>query len=381
MELDEIIEFENESTYIDFKAVEYDKEKHEDFLKDIISMANSDFVGAKYIIVGIKLKGDGSRSYLGLDRLTDSATYQQLVSDKIEPELTIDYSSYDFKGVRLGIFTILNCDNKPYIIKNQYKKLTSGDSFIRVGTHQRKLNRSDLDKIYVSKYSTDFFYGEVSLIFSASQTDCLELKGHRKLEFPSDIVREGILNAIKDKEDGNQLKQLITPPITPFGNTLYERRSLEELKDNLENVTKTYSEDDHYYYYEEMAELLNFTILNNSDKYLEDCSIEFIFDESAFLKISDRIYEQPKGNSPFQHHLSPSYSQINYPNVEMSAKKYIVQQHIGDLRHKIPTEVFEEPLRIVPIGGLNKNNVNVRVKIFGKNLKEPLERLLEIIII
>lgn len=39
--LDEIIEFENESTYLDFKREEYRSQEYEKLIKDVISMANA----------------------------------------------------------------------------------------------------------------------------------------------------------------------------------------------------------------------------------------------------------------------------------------------------------------------------------------------------
>ncbi|MEQ8555022.1 MAG: ATP-binding protein [Cyclobacteriaceae bacterium] len=391
MELDEIIQFENESTYIDFKATEYVKGTYVDFLKDVIAMANCDHNGSKYIVVGVKLKSDGTRSYLGLEKLTDSAIFQKLVSDKIEPELSIEYTPYDFKNVRLGVFTIPPVTDQPYIIKNQYKDLMPGDSFIRVGTHQRRINRKDLDRIYESKYDTDSFQGDLKFTFTDSGTDNLELEGLRELEFPSDNARKRILEAITKKEEeekkksqSSQINPLLNlPKIRSFYSSVpYEERTLEELKENLENVKKVYEDDDYHYYFETKAQLLNFTILNDSDKYLEDCTVELRIDETPFLRIADRVYEEPEDSGPFNLKSLQSMSHIpmNYPRVEVSGKKYVVVEHLRDLAHKIPCDLFTEPLRVVPIGGLEQIIITIDATIFGKNLKVPLERKLHIVI-
>ncbi len=38
MSFDDMINFENENTALDFKAIQYEKEQYESFLKDVISM-------------------------------------------------------------------------------------------------------------------------------------------------------------------------------------------------------------------------------------------------------------------------------------------------------------------------------------------------------
>ena len=48
----DLILYENENTNLDFKKVEYRKENYEEFLKDIISFANANSKGIKYIIIG-----------------------------------------------------------------------------------------------------------------------------------------------------------------------------------------------------------------------------------------------------------------------------------------------------------------------------------------
>jgi hypothetical protein len=60
-ELDDVIKFENESTSVDFKAKQYGNNEH--LLKDLIAMANSNVIGDRNIIVGVKHFSDGTREF------------------------------------------------------------------------------------------------------------------------------------------------------------------------------------------------------------------------------------------------------------------------------------------------------------------------------
>jgi schlafen family protein len=86
--LEDILRFHVEGNSVDFKAVEYKKEQFPALLKDIPAMANSATNDDRYIIIGVKLHPDGTRSFDGISgEPTDSAIFQQLTHENIEPEL------------------------------------------------------------------------------------------------------------------------------------------------------------------------------------------------------------------------------------------------------------------------------------------------------
>ena len=55
-----------ESSYLDFKAVQYRKEKYEDFLTDVMAMANANTKKAKYIVIGVKVSSNGLKDFIGI---------------------------------------------------------------------------------------------------------------------------------------------------------------------------------------------------------------------------------------------------------------------------------------------------------------------------
>ncbi len=88
-ELDDIIQFENENTTLDFKAIQYKKNKFENFLKDVISMANSKSSDDKLIIIGVNHKANGKRDIIGINEdFVDEAGLRSSIFKHIHPPLS-----------------------------------------------------------------------------------------------------------------------------------------------------------------------------------------------------------------------------------------------------------------------------------------------------
>jgi predicted HTH transcriptional regulator len=151
----ELIQNGQECEYLDFKATEYNKEQYENLLKDVMALANSDYEGEKYIIIGIKER-EGKKEIIGLDKIKDSSSYQQLIHSNIEPYLNVEYFPITFEGKTLGVVRLHNNINIPYMMKKQYIKLNEGVCYIRKGSHQCLANRTDFDRFYDKKNTVIF---------------------------------------------------------------------------------------------------------------------------------------------------------------------------------------------------------------------------------
>ncbi|QXP71247.1 ATP-binding protein [Polaribacter sp. R2A056_3_33] len=382
--LEEIIEFENENTELDFKSIQYVKSNYENLLKDLISMANAKTSNERHIIIGVKHKTNGNREILGIeDAFIDDATYQEIANQNIEPELNFIYYPFDFKGNKLGIFKIFDCTNPPYMMKRAKGKLNIGDSFIRKGSHQARLTRKDIDYYIERRISIDKFNGELAFYFDKIGNKELYLKPKLIDKTPSEKAKQKILEIIKSKEDSisKTPKSLISPFVdfdysVPGMSTPYEKRSIKTLRENLKNIEITYEEDDLYYIYEENSLKFNFSILNLNNSYLEDAMIEVRISNKNIL-ICNKIYSKPVEENHFLGVYSPktsfSLEQMNYPNIKETENEFIIRENLGDLKHQIEKSAFNVPLRIL----LNPNsvgeNIKIQIKMFGKNLKEPIK--------
>lgn len=388
MNIDDLIKYENENTTLDFKSSQYIKEQYEALLKDVMSMANADTTNDKFIIVGIKHRSSGEREYLGIERseFMDSATYQQLILENIEPDIQLDYFPYEFEGKVLGIFRISNCLNRPYMMKKDYKSLKRGDCFIRKGSQQSRMVRRDFELIFDSKKTSIDYDQVIQIAFRGSNgMQEIELPAVEQLKLPSERAKEKILRVIEQKKNeprtNNVLRSLgsLSSLSYPFGGEPYEDRSLEELEKNLAGVKETYRQDDYYEFFEEHSHKINITILNSGSSYLEDCSIEINVRRVQGLLIASRIYDKPDHSSKlFIKPSAPKMENIMYPMVDQTEEAWIIKQEIGDIRHHIPTDAFEIDLRVIPRKELINKIIEFECRLFGKNLSCPLKRTLKI---
>lgn len=141
-----LIEDEFENEYLDFKAKQYEKANKEEMIKDIMAMANSDYSGDKYIIIGIKCYPSGEKDIIGVptDEIKDSAEIQNTVLDNIESDLKIEYFPIDYEDKKLCILKILASNkNTPYMLKKDCDNIKKGSCYVRKGSINSVANRND----------------------------------------------------------------------------------------------------------------------------------------------------------------------------------------------------------------------------------------------
>ena len=160
----------------------------------------------------------------------------------------------------------------------------------------------------------------------------------------------------------------------------YEDRSIEELEKNLENVKSDYREKDQFARYEELAYKLNFILLNQSDQYVEDCSLTITLPYGAGVDIATKIVLPPQAPSTFGY-TTPRSMPLGYPSVELQANQYLIRDSIRSLKHGVENRAFQEPLRVfVPLQASGRQ-LRFHLTLTAKNLRKPVvkEVLLTII--
>lgn len=382
-----LIKYEREGTKLDFKKEQYHKEKYQDLIKDIMSMANTPIDGKRYIIVGVKDKPDGTKEYFSIPReeIVDQATYQQIVRENVEPNINFSYYSVEIDENVFGVFEIDNCNNPPYMMKKDYKGiLKKGECFIRKGSQQERIIRRDLDEILKFK-SANYFNDKISIGFNKNLNQKITVTAISEVKLPSMIAKEKIESILKRRNEGfklefnNQLglNAFRMPILDPFKSVPYEERSTEELKKNLEDVEETYNDNDWYYIGEEMSEKINLTIRNNGNKYLEDVSIELRVPNDIVM-VMDRVYSEPM--SGFDYLANTTLSSVNdyYPDVIEEDEYFVIREDIGALKHQQYTEAFNKKLRVYFGTNSLNQNVNWSYTIFAKNLPNPITGVLKV---
>lgn len=158
---DELLDFINnteENDHVDYKRDIYIKQKKIDFIVDVLAMANSEYIGDKFIVTGVNDIPGQPREIVGIDYIEDQERYQSIVDEYIEPRVNISYEIIDYNELKVGVFIISkeNLD-KPYMIKKQLQgngnHLKEGDCFIRRNSRNCKAVRRDFDEMYHKKRS------------------------------------------------------------------------------------------------------------------------------------------------------------------------------------------------------------------------------------
>jgi len=378
----EIIEYENESSTLDFKAAQYTKAQHESLIKDVMAMANAFQTGEKMIVIGVKHFPDGRREYLPINDgdFIDSATYQQLIAENIEPYLSIDYIPYRHNDQLLGILRVIDCNNPPYMLKKDSGKLKKGFCLVRKGTHQLPAMRADYDKFYSQKASKSRLYEKLKIGFRGTDFQkTIVVCAIDSSDVPSKRAEQkirGILDG-RSLDDGNIALSRAFANVARisllFGNAPYEDRSTETLQSNLKNVGETYKGDDEYELLEEKAFKLNFEIFNGNTEYIQDvrCVLEIPKIEGVYVP-EDIVCKPSLGIYSIDHlHLINS-TPNTYPDVVENENAFVISQAIGDLKHQIPTMAFFKDVRLSVLDCAEVDSLPIILTLYAKDLPEPL---------
>ena len=97
---------QDEGPCLDFKSEPYrlnTNHSKAEFIKDIISMANTPRDGSAYIVIGVRIEGDRSKTVIGVTEHPDDADLQSLVKSKVNPVPQFHYRSVEYRNKRLGL--------------------------------------------------------------------------------------------------------------------------------------------------------------------------------------------------------------------------------------------------------------------------------------
>ncbi len=399
----EMIEFDNENTYLDFKRDDYTNKDKVNLLKDIMSMANASFNRNSYIIIGIKAKPGERNEIIGVDNIRDQAEFENLIQENIEPEVKLKYYGFMCKDKQLGVIEIQDNLNPPYMMRKDFGLLRIGEMWIRKGSRQSRVTREDLDRLILQR-EKHILPSNISFGFGENFARCMRYSVSRiSLEKAPSSLRmteyKGLLERLSDyleKTNDTSIATSLTNPslahlaqlLNPkYGDYHAEKKAImagfgdfdlpiyytkEELQKRITDCPKIFHEHDHYYYFEENSIKQNFYILNSSGVFLEDVEIKLRYSKSAFL-VADRIPEKPEYMSIFDKlHQKPRLNDIiGYPGVEELEDSFVVETSFKQVRHKEITPLFVKSLRVL-VRNDAEGEYPIPFQISAKNLPYPL---------
>lgn len=381
-ELDDLIQFENENTSLDFKRTQYSKknaeETYDDLIKDIMAMANANVQGDRFIIVGVKHFPDGSRQFFSIDDkdFIDSATYHQIIRENVEPEIHFEYSPYRHEGHLLGVFRIHSCDDPPYMMRKDFGNLKKGDAFIRKGTHQPRMVREDFARIIQARVADSGFTGVIRIGFQApGQPKELEVPAAGNIVLPSDLAAKRIREILEARQRtaGGPFKTIYDLSMFPpsvFGRRTYEQKTTEELQEDLKKVKDSYQQADLHELYEVIGNRINLLITNEGASYVEDSILKIELPRVDGIRVAAKIFRKPVYDSFGIRRIDiPILNR--YPRVKYHKEQIEVRDAVGTLRHGIPQQAFDEPIRVLFENSLIGQEIKLHCTLYGKQLRTP----------
>jgi hypothetical protein len=368
LDFDDLIEHGVECEYLDFKLIDTTftcPAKTNEFIKDVIALANSDYPGDKHIIIGVKIKDAANRELVGINPqdLKDNASYQQILREYVEPDIGFNIQIHQHDTKSFGIMTIKGLD-RPYVCKKDKDlyydyRLEKGDIWIRKGSHKPRVVRRDLDEIYKEKFdSRPPESNQITLYFPESNSDTIDVNSVNKPELPSEHAIRNMEASAKELDTGN---------------------STDDRSIRLERIISEYEEDDNYVLFVENGYRFQCKIRNDGQSFLEKTMIYFSFPIMEGLhiaqKMPDPIDRESKDNKKLR--LSDA-SDANYPMIEISSENVTVIRRLDDVRHGFSTYVFYRQPLIYIDSSLTTSIIEISVKIHAKNLRKPMEKKLKI---
>ena len=153
---------------IQFRTQAYGNDGIRSFLRDVLALANASVEGNRYIVVGVDFDGKGRKRTHAVDSedFSGKPSYQSLANEFIEPPIRIRYKPVSFDGVRVGVFEIGDCQDRPYMIRADFsEQLRRGDAYKRVKNAAVKMGRRQLMDLFERKFRDSVSAGDVEVGF------------------------------------------------------------------------------------------------------------------------------------------------------------------------------------------------------------------------
>ena len=157
-----------ESEDLDFKRDQYhlesDRQKSE-FVKDIVSMANTPRVEPAYIIIGVATKNGRPDEVPGSHEHPDPATFQRLVNGNAGRAVQFCYRVLDYLGIQLGLFEIPVDRNIPVMVKRNFGTLKQGVVYTRRNAVNAEVDPHEIRRIsdWANEKQPDGAFGTISV--------------------------------------------------------------------------------------------------------------------------------------------------------------------------------------------------------------------------
>lgn len=367
------------SSGVQFRQQTYGKSGLQQFLKDVLAMANSPVEGPRYIITGIGFDGQNQKTVVGVDAddFAGRPDYCAIANDHIEPPIRMRYHSIRVDSHRVGVFEIGECQDRPYMMRIDHSEtLRRGDAYARHQDSAVKLGRRQLQSLFEKKFRDSVSAAHIEIGFPGEiiHKD-LRLATQDFSKLPSAVASRKLNELIEAKErvqvsaTNTFMARLMHARL--FGTDRpYEERSTEDIIEEMKQMEDQYVDHDRHFLFNVHNSNLQMVIFNHGDEVIQDASLTFVLPNHEALRVATRV---PKSFRDEEFVERSPIEQEGYPSVTLGKKAIKVAAKLDDIPPGSPVEVFERPLRLCAATELAGKKLGIQYEFQARNLRAPIK--------
>lgn len=377
--LSKIVQAGGPGTGRQFRKTAYGSHGIVHFLRDVIAIANAEVDGNRYIVTGIAFDERGRRSLYAVDGedFDGGPPYAAFVAEFIEPPVRIVHRPVTVDGQCIGVFEIGDCQDKPYMMRVDYSpELRRGDAYVRTDDDAVKVGRRALLDMIDRRPECLVPVDSVEIGFAGEVI-------RKQLNVPTvdlgllpSAVERGRLNEYidvrrKTRGTGSTSRMARLMHMRLFGaDAPYEDRSPTGLNEELDRLDTAFEAKDQWFLFEENAHKLQLAVYLQGNVPVLNASLTLLMPTHEKLHVATRVPAPPAGDRQtgiFDGSLA------EYPAVSIRESETYVASTLGDIPASVPVDVFESPLRICAGTELGGRELDIRYRLSGSNLGQPVE--------
>ena len=371
-------------TGVQFRSRAYGQEGIRAFLRDVLAMANASVEGNRYIVVGVEFDDKGRKLAHAVisEDFSGKPSYQSLANEFIEPPIRIRYKPVSFEGVRVGVFEIGDCQDRPYMMRIDYdERLRRGDAYTRIKDASVKMGRRQLMKLFERKFRDSVSAGDIEIGFpgeiihkevTIATCDLSQMPSaiaSRKLE---EMLR--VSNMSRRTGSTTMVARLTHARLFGTENP-YEHRSSDEIMQELRDIRTKYRHQDAHFLFDERAQPLQLVVFNQGEEPIVDASLSLALpNHNSFY-----VAVAPPKRIVNDRYVDRTPDEIaDYPAVTLQDDAVQIMAKIGDITPGEPVDVFStSPLMCIG-DDLSGRRFGIRYALHGQNLRAPAKGQLKL---
>jgi hypothetical protein len=371
-------------TGVQFRGSAYGDEAIRAFLRDVLAMANASIEGNRYIVVGVDFDDKGRKHTHAVpsEDFTGKPSYQSLANEFIEPPIRIRYKPVSFEGVRVGVFEIGDCQDRPYMMRIDYdERLRRGDAYKRVKDAPVKMGRRQLMELFERKFRDSVSASDIEIGFpgeiihkevTIATCDLSQMPSALASQKLEEMLR---IRSMSRRSGSTTMVARLTHARLYGTEDPYEHRSPDEIMKELREIRTKYRHQDAHFLYDERAQPLQLVVFNQGEEPIIDASLTLALpNHNSFY-----VAEAPPKRILNERYVDRTPDELaSYPAVTLKDDAVQIMAKIGDIPPGEPVEVFgTAPLMCIgdDLGG---RRFGIRYALHGQNLRAPAKGQLKL---